>query len=54
MDLVELAARMRPAGNFVNGAIAVQVMEPCIGVRLKAALELLQMLAWMLALRSSE
>src|SRR6266567_5331839 len=50
MDLVELAACMRPARDFINGAIAVQMMEPCIGVRLKAALEVLQMLSWMLAL----
>ena len=50
MDLVKLAACMRPAGDFINGAIAVQMMEPCIGVRLKAALEVLQMLPRMLAL----
>src|SRR5271163_3361145 len=50
MDLVKLAACMRPAGNFINGAIAVQMMEPCIGVRLQAALEVLQMLSWMFSL----
>ena len=49
MDLVELAACMRPASDFINGAIAVQMMEPCIGVRLKAAPEVLQMLLRMLA-----
>jgi len=41
---------MCPAGNFVNGAIAVQMMEPGIGVCLQATLERIQMLAWMLAL----
>ena len=50
MDLVKLAACMRPASDFINGAIAVQMMEPCIGVRLQAALEVLQMLPRMLAL----
>src|SRR5580704_16258693 len=50
MDLMELASRMCPAGNFINGAIAVQMMEPCIGIRLQAPLEVLQMLPWMLAL----
>ena len=48
--IVKLAARMCPAGNFINGAIAVQMMEPCIGVRLQAALEVLQMLPRMLTL----
>jgi hypothetical protein len=28
MDLVELAACMRPASNFIDGAVSVQVMEP--------------------------
>src|SRR5271168_3316663 len=50
MDLVKLATCMCPAGNFIDVAIAVQMMEPCISVRLKAALEALQMLPWMLAL----
>src|SRR5271170_7620402 len=50
MDLVKLAASVSPAGNFINGAIAVEMMEPCIGVRLQTALEVLQMLSWMLAL----
>src|ERR1017187_7547506 len=50
MDLVELTACMRPTRYFINGAIAVQMMEPGIGVRLKAALEVLQMLPRMLAL----
>ena len=49
MDLVELAACMRPASDFINGAIAVQMMEPCIGVGLKGALEVLQMLPRMFA-----
>ena len=50
MDLVELASRVRPAGDFIDVAIAVQMMEPGIGVCLKATLEVLQMLPWMLAL----
>src|SRR6266702_5864257 len=50
MNLVELTACMRPAGNFIDGAVAIQVMEPCIRVCLKPALEVLQMLPWMLAL----
>ena len=50
MDLVKLAACVRPAGNFIDPAIAVEMMEPCIGVRLQAALEVLQMLPWMRAL----
>ncbi len=41
---------MGPAGNFINRAIAVQMMEPCIGVGLQATLEVLQMLPWMFAL----
>ena len=50
MDLVELAASVCPAGNFIDRAIAVEMMEPGIGVGLQAALEVLQMLPWMLAL----
>src|ERR1019366_6201985 len=50
MDLVELATSVSPARDLINGAIAVQMMEPCIGVRLQAALEVLQMLPRMLAL----
>jgi len=50
MDLMELASCMRPAGNFINCAVAVEMMEPCISIRLKATLEDLQMLPWMLAL----
>src|SRR5208282_3585920 len=42
MDLVKLASCMRPAGDFINGAIAVQMVETCVGVRLQAALEVLQ------------
>jgi hypothetical protein len=38
------------AGNFINSASAIEMMEPRIGVRLQAALEVLQMLPWMLAL----
>jgi hypothetical protein len=49
MDLVKLAACVRPAGNFIDPAIAVEMMEPCIGVRLQATLEVLQMLPWMLS-----
>jgi hypothetical protein len=41
---------MCPAGNFIDPAIAIEMMEPCIGVRLQAALEVLQMLSRMLAL----
>src|ERR1039458_3040161 len=50
MNFVKLAASVSPARNFINDAIAVQMMEPCIGVCLQAALEVLQMLLWMLAL----
>jgi len=50
MDLMELAPCVCPAGDFIDGAIAVQVMEPGISVSLKAALEVLQMSPWMLAL----
>ena len=50
MDLVELAPCMRPASDLIDGAIAVQMMEPCIGVCLQAALEVLQMLPRMFAL----
>jgi len=44
-DILAYSAR-----DFINGAIAVQMVKPCIGVRLQAALEVLQMLPWMLAL----
>src|ERR1700728_4661268 len=50
MDLVKLAPCMCPARYFINSAVAVEMMEPCIGVRLQATLEVLQMLPWMLAL----
>src|SRR5580692_8908582 len=50
MDLMKLAASVCPAGDFINGAFAVQMMEPCIGVCLQATLERLQMLPWMVAL----
>jgi len=50
MDIVELAPCVCPAGNLIDGATAVQMMEPCIGVGLQAALEMLQMLPWMFAL----
>jgi hypothetical protein len=30
VDLVELAPCMRPASNLIDGAIAVQMMEPCV------------------------
>jgi len=49
MDLVKLAAGMRPAGYFINRAIAVEMMESCIRVRLKSTLEVLQMLSRMVA-----
>src|ERR1700678_2416029 len=38
------------AGDLIDVTIAVQMMEPGIGVGLKAALEVLQMSPWMLAL----
>ena len=41
---------MRPAGNFIDGAIAVQMVEPRVSVCLKTALEVLQMLPRVLAL----
>src|SRR5450755_2886055 len=50
MDLVKLAACMRPARDFINSALAIQMMEPGIGVCLQTALEVLQMLPWTLAL----
>jgi hypothetical protein len=30
MNLMELAASVSPAGNFINGAIAVEMMKPGI------------------------
>src|ERR1700745_1252226 len=47
---MELAPCVRPAGDFIDGAIAVQMMKPGVGVCLKAALEVLQVSPWMLAL----
>ena len=49
MDLVKLAACMRPARDFIDSALAIQMMEPGIGVCLQTALEVLQMLPWTLA-----
>jgi len=34
MNLVELAACVSPAGDFIDGAIAIQMVESCVGVRL--------------------
>jgi hypothetical protein len=50
VDLVELAPCVCPAGDLIDGAIAVQMMEAGVGVCLKAALGVLQMSPWMLAL----
>ena len=50
VDLVKLASSMCPAGDLIDGATAVQMVKPTIGVRLQAALEVLQMLPWMFAL----
>ncbi len=41
---------MSPTGDFINGAIAIQMMKPCIGVSLKATPEVLQMLPRVVAL----
>src|ERR1700733_15267650 len=47
---MELAPCMGPAGDLIDGAIAVKMMEAGVGVCLKASLEVLQMSPWMLAL----
>jgi len=50
MDVVELAPRMCPACDFIDGAVAVEMMKSGIGIGLQRALEVLQVLPGMLAL----
>ena len=50
MDLVKLAPCVSPAGHFVNAPRPIKMVEPCVGVGLQRAGEVLQMLSWMVAL----
>src|ERR1019366_5996841 len=50
MDVVELASGVGPAGNFIDGAVAVEMMKAGIRIGLQSALEVLQVLPRMLAL----
>ena len=38
------------AGDLIDVTIAVQMMEPCIGVILQSALEVPEVLSWMFSL----
>src|ERR1019366_6494878 len=50
MDLVELAPGVRPAGDFDDRSIFVEMLEASIGVSLERTAIVLQVLAWVLAL----
>src|ERR1700677_2023826 len=43
MDVVEFAARMSPARDFVDVAVAVEMMKSRVGIGLQRTLEVLQM-----------
>ena len=50
MDLVELAPGMRPARDFVDIAVFIELLEASVSVGLKRTLVELQVLPWVLAL----
>ena len=42
LEIVELPAHMRPASRFLNASRFVDLLEPCVTIRLQCALELAQ------------
>ena len=44
VDVVKLAPRVRPAGNFVNRAAFIEMMKAGIRIGLQSAIEVLQVL----------
>jgi hypothetical protein len=48
MDLVKLAPRMGPAGDFVDRSCFVELLEASKGISLQSALVGLKMLPWVL------
>src|SRR3981189_3210336 len=50
LDVVELPAHMRPASRFLNASRFVNLLEPCVSIRLQRALELAQVCLRMFSL----
>jgi hypothetical protein len=50
MDVMELAPGVSPARNFVDDAVAVEMMKSRVGVGLERTLEILQMSSRVFAL----